>query len=79
MTKDYKTGGERRIHNAKEQDDWNRSLWGGSDQIQLTVDDLLLMAAGGKHTIGYSDDGEYSHSIALSEEAQAFMKGLFKP
>ena len=59
MTKNYKTGEERRI--------------------QLAVDDLLFMAAGGEREVKCSNDGEQSHSIVLTEDAQAFMKELFRP
>ena len=70
------TGFECKILNSKELDDWNREYWGGNDPAKIGIDDLKFLADSEENARGFSDDGEYSHSIQLTSKARSFVKEL---
>lgn len=62
-------------------DNWENSpitaaFWGGGEPVIITKHNLQHLMTG--KLVGFSDDGEYSHHIKLSDDAIEWLKGINK-
>ncbi len=66
-----------RIENKADLDAWNEVYWGGGNPIQISMEDLIFLTRASANCLGFTDDGEYSHSITLDAKAYRLLKGRF--
>lgn len=65
-----------KLSNADEIDEFKGKMWGSGQTVSINAKALKFLLQSTDHALGFSDDGEYVHTVQVTDDALKMLRRM---